>query len=650
MERNEFGNGGGAQQVTGAVRVAVRMNEIPRYFDTNGLCAQDIIAYIRHKDRYPDSRQIVIMDTDEAPIDMERLADNRIYYGGPRGNEKSASAFSGTTAISVPVYVEDMNPDMHTCGLDEICAKISQEFCIEDFGLLLCGTKKDIDILLRAWQYMADQKYKCVVPDFVLRESARDKNAIDIAKTVERLDYLAATSNLTRTALLTAVNEIGHEIEERMAKGEKVSILSSASVHNKLTRQIMFYLVSKFNASPKFIESYLDSYVDGHVAYDHTRMSLYERFQWLRNLPEAFGYLGPNLRFHCFCELKDEGLFVPQEDTGSKEIALSNGSVKNLHKELASRIYPIPLYAAYVRMDGSAAVVFRPDEGTGVPELDAHLSKYMELFNYADYGDAVNFVDFRVMFPGSKEFFDDSKTAWDNTTLATLDSPYAQDVKVDEQWRKIFTQMSQFVLDRYGENIAPTVKNCILFPIGKGELLVLYCPGSLGVNCMLKSEYFDKDIQIIGEEAFHRLIDIRTLLALISRDQPANDADIAKGRERFDLVMSKRYSNLRPWIDEEVILVLNTLVPTHTELSYYDRMLRAAKNMFPIVTDKDDKLYNEEDNAILESIRFVSLMNQDNSNERLYGCTCFGTCEDIVSEGKAVVGCTIEIAEGSDLL
>lgn len=628
-------------------RLSVDLNTVPRYFDKNGLCAQDLIAYVRHKDRYPNPNQIVILETESTPVDMERLKDNKIYYGGPHGNAKEVNIYVGSLDISLPVFVEDMDPESHSCGLDEICERMAMDYNIDNFGLLLCGGKEHSELLTKAWEYMTRiSPHGCIVPDFILEAAAKDKAAIDIAPVVAKLNSLLLQNKLTHTAMMKEVDALAQQVKAKLSAGDEVRIMSSDRVHDKYTRQIMLYLSVHCGISPKYLESYLDSYIEGRVAYDYKRMSLYERFMWLKNLPDAFGYINKRLSFYCFCSLEDEGLFASSKAADTMEIALPNGNQRKLSKEIAARIYPVPLYVAYVDSATSDSVVFKPEEGTGNPELDAKLKRYLDIFNYVNYGDALNFLDFRVLFKGSPTYFTgEGHIDAGSSVLATTDDPGSYDAKIDLQWTKIFVDIAREVKAKFGEDIYPSIKNSILLPVSQTGLLLLYCPGSLGINCMMKSNYFDKDIQIIGEESFHQLIDIRTLLALISKEPATNDADADKGKKRFDLVMSKRYSNLTPWVSEEVILTLNTLQPYHSELSYYDRFLRGTVNILPIVTDRDDKLFEEKYMVLLERMSYVDIMSADLSNGPLQGINCFGTSTNDI-DLKPAVQVTIECAKG----
>lgn len=116
--------------------------------------------------------------------------------------------------------------------------------------------------------------------------------------------------------------------------------------------------------------------------------------------------------------------------------------------------------------------------------------------------------------------------------------------------------------------------------------------------------------------------------------------------------MKQEEKNLRPWIDPEVILVLNTLKPRNSGLSYYDRMLRGTLNVMPIITDKDDPLY--EPSVLMEHFTFLDLMSanpmlEGRGSKSLTTLTCFGTLADDISS-VPVLQTTLESFRGCELL
>lgn len=635
-------------------RLPLSLKDIPRYFDANRLCAQDIIAYVRDKERFPDPNKIVILEANERPVDKDSLVGNRIFYSGPNGNEDEANAFSGLAGVFIPVHVKDLEQSSDSFGIDEFCSRVVEEYGLSDFGILLYGEREDLEDLCKVWQYIQyNSSRTCLVPYYVMDEIMRDKDAIDIAEYIRKASYLEETNNLRHETLMEVIGTIGEKILEAQRQGKDVRISCSMASHSVLTRQIMLYLTLRYNLSPKYVESYIHSYVDGHVIYDHRRMSLYERFMWVRNLPEKFGMFGQSLRMYSFCSPVDGNMYDTGKPTDSEELALTNAFGRYMGKETPAHIYPRPLYAAYVNNTTGRTVVFRPEDGTGDEDLDAAMKTTLTLLEYANYADVLPLVDFRSTFRGSTEYFTDEEPLPSSTmAMATSDSREAMDAETDEKWCEIFIRFAQEVRNKFQETIHPTVKNSVFCTLSQTEILLLYCPGSIGVNCLLTSEYFGHDITIIGEEVFHRFIDLRTLMAMAVKDADQTLALPGGENISFSEIMKQEEKNLRPWIDPEVILVLNTLKPRNSGLSYYDRMLRGTLNVMPIITDKDDPLY--EPSVLMEHFTFLDLMSanpmlEGRGSKSLTTLTCFGTLADDISS-VPVLQTTLESFRGCELL
>lgn len=646
----------GNVQVNGAEgakfpHMEVDLKSVPRLFDPYRLCDYDIIAFVRSKDHYPNPNQIVILDVPGQPVDKNELSGNKIFFSGPHGNDNDASIYSGLANVFLPVPMSDLDEDKEDCGIDEIRSSLATDYNLDEFGILLCGTKAETALMMKVYRYMQNNgNNACIVPYFVMEELVKDDHAIDIKPIIKQLQDLDEANNLNHRTLMAAMDKIGADIERAKKNGEEVRIACSLSSHDKLTRNILLYLSFHYNLSPKYVESYVNSYVDGHVAYDHKRMSLYERFMWVRNLPKRFGMFGQSLRLYCFCTQVDNGMFLPETTASSEELALSEQFNMKMSKDIASHIYPAPLYVTYVNRETGNTIVFSPkdEDPTGDAALNERLRPVLNLLDYVNYADVLPLMDFRSTFPGSSQFFtEEEPLPRDAAKLATLDSPGARDAERDLYWCGIFIRIAQTVQDKYHEVITPTVKNSVICRLSETELLMLYCPGSIGLNCMLSSEYFNNDIQLVGEECFHRFVDIRTLLALMVKDSDLDTSKEEMEKLRFAEIMKHEEKNLTPWMSSEVILVLNTLRPRNSGLSYYDRMLRSTVNVMPIVTDKDNPLY--ERSPLEGKFTFLDLMSADQSNEPLTTLTCFGTLADDISN-IPVLQTTLESYRGCELL
>lgn len=659
MEMNEAGS-----VAVQYVRLSIKADDIPQYFDRESLCSMDIIAYVRKKDRYPDPRVPVILDADCAPFDKELLSGNMIFWGGPGGNEGDLSMFSGLSSnVYLPVYTEEFDPSQEDYGLSELGASFGAKYNITDYTVILCGECTDAkdDPLTCAWEYMCYNytgpvKFDATVK--VAEKQRRLSDGIDISEYVMRLRALRSTNELNHTTLMRIVDDIGVKLKDMQMRGVSPRIQCLLTGHSEDVQLLLLYLPLKFNLSPLYVEPYLQSYVDHRFNYDYKKLSLYERFMWVRNLPDDFGYLGPNVRFFCFCSLADEGLFIVPKAADAEEVALSEKLKHRMSKTSAKRIYPVPLYGAYVNMQSGDTFMFKPDSvldqlASGeVPEDRVQqfqrLAPTIKMFDFLNYGDVLPLVDFRASFRGSVNHFTDEMSARrEDRRVAKDGANAAVDKQTDEMWRRVFVSMAEQVRAQYGDQIYPTVKNSILCGISPSEFLLLYCPGSLGLTCKFSSDYFNNDIQIIGEEDFHRFIDMRTLLALIEKMPLQGERSFQEGNKRFAEIMTLEHRNLDPAVDYDVMLALNMLTAYNNGLSYYDKMLRSTVNIMPIVTDEDNPLY--EASELLKHFTYLNLLSADTSTMALSTITCFGTLEDDIND-VPVLQTTIESYRGCKLL
>ena len=662
------------QELVKPVRMAISVNEIPRYFERDTLCSTDIIAYVRKKDRCPDPRIPVILEADCTPFDKETLSGNKIFWAGPGGNEDEVSLFSGLSSnVCLPIYTDEFDVSKEDYGVVSLGASFGTLYNIKEYMVLLCGECTDAvdDPLTNAWEYV---QYSYNGPiKFDTTYAVADKqrkltDGVDIADVVKSLSSLKAVNELNHVNLMRALNQVGDRIKDMQMRGLRPRIQCLLPGHPQDVQLLLLYLPLKYNLSPLYVEPYLRSYVDYKFNYDYEKLSLYERFMWARNLPEEFGYLGPNVSFFCFCALSDDGLFLTAKKDDEEDAYMSEKFGRRMSKYSAKRIYPKPLYVAYVNMSTSdrSVEVFRPEDlikecdaaseaeergdenAPVVSDLHKRLYPHMRLFNFLNYGDVIPMVDFRNSFTGSKEYFTDEMPVMrEDKKVAKMGNKAAADKKVDIEWRTAFVSVAEYVREKYDDQIYPTVKNTLLYGLSNTEFLMLYCPGSMGLTCRFTSEFFDKDLQIVGEEDFHRFIDMRTLLALIEKTPLQSEKSFQDGNKRFAEIMTLQYRNLSPASDYDVMLAVNMLLPRNNGLSYYDKMLRSTVNIMPIVTDEDNPMYRPSE--LLKHFTYLNLLSADESTMPLTTVTCFGTLEDDVND-KPVLQTTIESYRGCELL
>lgn len=665
MTKMDYKNGiMNEEEVVKPVRMSISVDTIPHYFDRDTLCSMDIIAYVRRKDRCPDPRVPIILDADCAPFDKEILSGNKIFWGGPSGNEGEVSLFSGLSdSVYLPVYTDEFDASQEDFGLVALGTSFGAKYNIKDYVVLLCGdcTNDPNDPLIAAWEYLQYSYQGHVKFDTTVHVADRQRkltDGIDIADMVKHLRSLKSTNELNHPTLMKAINALGEQIKAMQLRGGSPKIQCLLPGHPQDVQLLLLYLPLKYNLSPLYVDPYLRSYVDYRFNYDYRKLSLYERFMWARKLPEEFGYLGPDVNFYCFCALSDEALFMAPRPRGPEEEALSKKLGYRMSKSAAKRIYPRPLYIAYVDLQSKSTVVFRPEDAMddiekgNTTNMDSalleRLTPHLDLFEYINYGDVAPFVDFRSSFKGSQVLFTDEISVFKEQRQVAKDGyNSAVDKETDALWRSVFVSMAEQVRATYQEEIYPTVKNSVLYGLSDHEFLLLYCPGSMGLTCRFTSDFFDKDLQIIGEEDFHRFIDMRTLLALIEKTPSQEEKSFQDGNKRFAEIMTLEYRNLEPAVDYDVMLAVNMLSPRNNGLSYYDKMLRSTVNIMPIVTDEDNPLYTPSE--LLKHFTYLNLLSADDSTMALSTITCFGTLEDDIND-KPVLQTTIESYRGCPLL
>lgn len=641
-------------------RLELKIADVPKYFDRyDAVCSLDIVAYVRKFDRIPDYNVFVVLDADCAPFDKEFLSGHKIYWSGVTGNEGDINSIAGLADnLQIPVYAEQLKPDREDLGLRDIWEEFGMRYDLDRYILLLCGEADD-PIISEAWRYAVESgasDIRCDVPPAVADARKIRENAIDITPELERISKLRNRNEFNRKTLFEIVDKIDAQIKDMQLRG--ISPVIQCSGETEEAGVLPLYFTMKHFLAPLYNEKHLDDYMKRSFNYDYNKLSLYERFQWVRNLPEEFGLLNPDANFHCFCTLCDEQLYVTLEPD-KEETALATQYGIHMGKKTAKRIYPKPLYMAYFDMASNNFMLVQPERVIQVVdneesvddttwEIYMQLYRHVKMFDYLNYADVMEFADFRSLFPQSQNPFGALYTPTSGQSqIANQNDLSLEDIKADFMLKNIFAQLAETVRKEYDEAIYPTVKNSLLYPVGDKKFMILYCPGSLGVTCRLDSKYFDRDIHILGEEVFNRFIDRRTLLAVIAKGLQRGERNFESSNKRFAEIITVDQSNLLPALDLDIMLITCVLKPNNNGLSYFDRMLRTTKNVIPIVTDKDNALYTEP--VIFNHFNYLDLLRADTSQGPISTITCFGTLEDTIN-AKPVLQTTLESYRGCKLL
>lgn len=316
------------------------------------------------------------------------------------------------------------------------------------------------------------------------------------------------------------------ELREQV-RGGKIRIQDFEDTRSIYAKWITLCLTQEFSLPPVYLNSYIAEYVGLKVAYPFEKLSFYERLQFLRSLPENIGY-------------------IPQ----NQEIACVFRVVK--------KVYPHP-YMAFNLNTGEVIT-------QGLKEL--YDLEHMAI------------EDYRNLFTESTSVF-----AGPGTTSLAAGSQQT-DADVDARLVNIFTRVTEASPDK---NIYLSIRNTAIVKVA-GENHLLYFTEPFGVGGVLQSPYIGTHGVVIGEDGFHRLIDVKVILA----DQKRQSAPTpAQGQQVFTQIMTLN-TQFRPAIDTFTLMCSELSKYLASDLSYYDRRLRCDKCILPIVTHVDSALSSKK--------------------------------------------------------
>lgn len=341
------------------------------------------------------------------------------------------------------------------------------------------------------------------------------------------------------------------ELREQVRAG-KIRIQDFEDTRSIYAKWITLCLTQEFSLPPVYLNSYIAEYVGLKVAYPFEKLSFYERLQFLRSLPENIGY-------------------IPQ----NQEIACVFNVVK--------KVYPHP-YMAFNLATGEV--------------ITQGLKDLYDL-------EHLDVMDYRKMFTESSSVF----AGPGSTSLAP--GSHQSDAEVDARLVSIFTRVTEASPDK---NIYLSIRNTALVSID-GQSHLLYFTEPFGVGGVLQSPYIGNHGVVIGEDSFHRLIDVKVILA----DQKRQEAQTpAQGQQVFTQIMTLN-TQFKPAIDTFTLMCSELSKYFSVDLSYYDRRLRCDKCVLPIVTHVDSALSSKksvfdgasaEDHIDLISLRYDKIGGQ----------------------------------------
>lgn len=509
------------EEVLPIATIAFDVANMRRYFTKPGIDAsidvRDIIIFVRSK--YPNPRQRVVLKC-ETPLPVSDLQDAFIYVDGI--NEEEARAFDAIgQAAYCPIEITKEHMSMEGYGIQRFVESFCQHGNISSCEVLIYGD--NIDDLLEVRQYLQDVgtfEYTPMFQASVVEKLKLLDNGLDLSSYAKRMSQALDRKSLSVSFIRTLLDEIGKEIE-----GGKTLLQCLEDTRSYYVKWLTLALTQKHNLTPVYVGSYISEYVNLKVAYPLDKLSMYERFKFVMDLPTTVGYIGKYHVFQC---------------------------VYGIMK----KIYPVP------------AMAFDLQDNVVIAEnLERFEFEKLELF------------DWRVWFKESKNYYVTRTPSGAASRGAGALSTEASDRGVDESLRKIFLEMTEAA----GGNIFMSVRNSVLAKY-EGRLYILYYSQMLGLMGVATSEHFGRQPLVVTEENFHQLIDVRLIASLQkSREQKTDSAR----REQFTQLMTVLPQTFRTAIPLDLLMCCVLVGQNATELSYYDMRLRCDKNVLPIITHED---------------------------------------------------------------
>lgn len=495
--------------------MTIKFADVPRYYTTgNVLDLRDLVIHVRSK--YPNPWQKVILDGDNS-LPTADLEGMRIYIRGK--NDGKAHTISGLgRLIYLPLCVTAENSPDTGCGLLEKLAEYSTAYQIDDFEVLVYGT--DVDSLQRVWEFVqshSEIKQKVYFPPLLIDSVKLFDDGIDLAPYAKRFHEASIRRELTSTFIKSVLDEL-----RGIIRSGKVRLQDFEDTRSKYAKWLTVCLTQEMNLAPVYLVSYVSEYVDLRISYPFTKLSFFERFNFVRKLPQNVGYIPHN-----------------------QELA----SVFSILR----KVYPHP-YLAF-------------DLDTG-DVLTSNLNEKFDL-------NQISILDYRTMFSSSSS----------DSTIVNSDALAVSSVRDEEVNKKlidIFTRATEASPDR---NIFMSVRNTALTSVG-GHTYLLYFTEPFGLGGIFQSPYVGNHSMVIGEDNFHRLIDVKIILAEQKRQASSTQSE---GQNVFTQIMALD-TQFRPAIDPYILMCSELARLQSKDLSYYDRRLRCDKCVLPIVTHVDSPL------------------------------------------------------------
>ena len=542
------------------------LEDVPKLFNmdhTGNICARDIIAYARAIVKDPWTK--VILDYDKSPVEIGELEEAGIFWKGNNEDRLVQSFGVGVRSYCI-VNASELNDTDEDCGLNKVISEFKQAYDIYKFVILVVGINDsdrggtEYNRLVKLHSYIVNSGHEDVIfPNFLVRQNKLFEDGLDISVYTEKIEKQRQRNSLDAEYLTGILNEISQKIKRTTA------IQDLKEFRTPDVKILSTYLALKYNLPPVYVFSFLTEYQKYTFYFPFTKLSLYERFVFIRGLPPLVGYIGKNQDLTCIADV-------------------------------LNKVFPNPHY------------VFDIDNHKLVEDVDS--------FKISAMRGPFPFADYRRMFPESQDALVLGRTSMQSKTAMV-----AANQSDDLANRRLVDMFTEFTSLVENEPIYLSIKNTILLTLN-GKRYMLYCPEEGVVTLKLKSEYFNSHVMNIPESEFFRLIDAQITRALLTKARAKTMAEGSTALVELWYKIDTRYS-MRPAIPLEVSLYMNILPLVQNGLSYYDRLLRCHKDVLPIITSLDATY-----ESISPLFKEIPLENLRRDPQARYAITAFGTLAD----------------------
>ena len=219
--------------------------------------------------------------------------------------------------------------------------------------------------------------------------------------------------------------------------------------------------------------------------------------------------------------------------------------------------------------------------------------------------DKIQIFDYRAKFPGSKNYFEEQGNG-----LSARGNP---DFQADTDLSNMFDTLTK---NAGMDSVFMTIKNTVVAE-KDGKKYIIYYSEPCGLSGTLVSEYFGGELFVVHEDEFHRLLDVKVVLALRQQDREVFNHE---SNSSFTQLMAATPITLKPPVPPIVQMCCDLTKMQTRDLSYFDRRLRCDKSLVPLVTHSDSDV-----SKMSSVFDYISLSNVRRDRMAAGVVSAFGT-------------------------